>query len=439
MIANIKTELTKELKAIIDDQEESFTVYKIIQKNTHIINEKNINTNLYEPINIHMLLYAFYKENINVDYDQINENTNNVELIEQGNVIITIETLAGQEIYQENYRFQKGLIKTTITKKLPINEYILTVKYQGNKYYEPAEYKGYFTVSKRQVICRFNDFLWEAMPDEEIEIEATLLDKLNKNSIKNVYIKYIFDGSSYITKTDESGHININIVMPSVGQCSQENVEYPLEFYIEDDDTYILEETIKYISVIKHNTTAKIFDGHIINNQLNISGNVFDETLEYVKCGELIISVDNTNIKKTFNVENGLFDDSLDIIQEGTPSTDDFSFIQQLLNTVTTLTVGNSPVQRNYKNKHYIDFKATVIEESTGDPASGMVSFIITNKNTSELVYKYVTELDNEGEAFFNFYVSKIGEYTVQVQYHKSFFFKESQSPIYEYKVEEST
>ena len=65
-----------------------------------------------------------------------------------------------------------------------------------------------------------------------------------------------------------------------------------------------------------------------------------------------------------------------------------------------------------------------------------MVTFVI--KNDGKEVYRYVTELDETGEAFFAFDISKDGDYTIQAFYHPMFNFLGSESQIINYKVNDA-
>ena len=89
---------------------------------------------------------------------------------------------------------------------------------------------------------------------------------------------------------------------------------------------------------------------------------------------------------------------------------------------------------RNYVEKHHMKFVANVTSQDK-PVLYGMVTFIIM-QNYDE-IYRYITELDKNGEAFFFFDVSTVGEYQVQAKYHSIFEYKASESDIQTYKIED--
>lgn len=442
-----KKQVDGELKAIIDGQEWPFEVKEIERKNTYIKNVRSINTTLREPIEIFMYIYGFYNDKLpnNQDLNDINSSLPNIELIEQGNVLITIGN-KNTTYYKKRITFKDGLIQLSIPNDLSVGEYYLLVEYEGNKYYLPTSYKTYFNIEKRKVICTFDNFSWESYPNEPIEIGATFTDKENKKIIRNLQIKYSFGNSDYITKTDDNGYTLLSMRMPKIKECS-EVASYPLNIEI-DNDIYVFEGITKYISAIKYNTSIKLLGGLREEiNHLLINGNVVNEFADNVHCGEMTVSINDTDIQKTFNIIDGLFNDYLplfELINDENPHVVSSlsTFESEMIDTITTLTSNKETIKRNYKLNHYITFEAEV-KDKGNNPAQGMVSFVINEiikkegKTQKKETYRYVTELDDEGMGYFNFHVSKVGNFEIQVFYHESFFFNQSESEIKTYKVEE--
>ena len=91
-------------------------------------------------------------------------------------------------------------------------------------------------------------------------------------------------------------------------------------------------------------------------------------------------------------------------------------------------------VTRNYVEKHRMKFVATVTTQDQPVPY-GMVTFVIM-QNYDE-IYRYVTELNEDGEAFFFFDVSTVGKYQIQAKYHSIFEYQASESDVKTYEIED--
>ena len=103
-------------------------------------------------------------------------------------------------------------------------------------------------------------------------------------------------------------------------------------------------------------------------------------------------------------------------------------------NTVTILEEIPNTIERSYIEKNGLDCVALVKNIATNRPVKdGMVAFIIT-KNNKE-IYKYVSELDIEGRAYFRFDVSTLGTYNIKVHYYGIFEYQDSESDIQSYTV----
>ena len=107
------------------------------------------------------------------------------------------------------------------------------------------------------------------------------------------------------------------------------------------------------------------------------------------------------------------------------------------LDTITEIKiVGDiSQISRDYIEQHKISFIATTTTGNT-PVAYGMMTFIIMQDYKE--IYRYVTEMNINGEANFNFDVSTIGEYQIKAIYHGMFEYQPSESNIKEYEVVEA-
>ena len=91
---------------------------------------------------------------------------------------------------------------------------------------------------------------------------------------------------------------------------------------------------------------------------------------------------------------------------------------------------------RSYQPKKSADFLAIVEDQITRERVNeSMVTFVI--KEDDDEVYRYVTEVNEIGEAYMSFDVSTIGHFTVQAFYHPMFNLLGSESQIIQYEVRE--
>lgn len=221
--------------------------------------------------------------------------------------------------------------------------------------------------------------------------------------------------------------------------------EYELSVTVDNDTYEMKEDQMIKIYTQAYDTDITFYASSQNNDRtLHIEGNVIalnDQEIYNVRYGK--IDFDITDIPpqpdKTVEVtDEGNFSFDITVVSSynaGNPvlTDDEIKLYSSPKETITTLTnLGDSTVSRNYAEKHKVNFKT--VTECNGDTIyHGMISFILM-RNYNE-IYRYVTEINKNGEAFFTFDISTVGEYQVVAQYHSIFEYNESESNILTYKV----
>lgn len=217
--------------------------------------------------------------------------------------------------------------------------------------------------------------------------------------------------------------------------------KYPLE--IDVDSTIYRFFSEQSITVLLKQYSTKISYNTLIDDTtLNIVGNVTGKgndavNVEYGVVSFNIAEIDPHPYKEVTIDENGHFDFNVKITQvENSNVTPTLPTLYSTpLETETNINIiGNTTVSRNYVKKNKISFKANVKTIGSEEIVKyGMVTFIIM-RNYEE-IYRYITELNNNGEAYFNFDVSTIGDYQVKAEYYSVFEYKSSKSDTKTYKI----
>ena len=476
-----------QLTATIDNETLSLDMYKIIKAPTHFILYNNLDTVLDAPIEVDLFLgYSIDDDDIiGIEKGFVNLKLTSIS----GQTIYKEMTID----------FINGQIYTQITNNLNIGEYILQVDYSGNKYYESTSLTIQFSISQREIKCIFNEDYLQAYPNDNINVGITLVDNLNGKKISNCLINYYFNGFKYLTQTNEQGYALLNITVPNVDPNEEiindnnlnviyfdydGNIQYInnntqfvddgnesddsnividiLESYDEEDvfieyslvpkytleididstiyklvsDTYIDVFLKKYMSEISYVTTS---DDYLIR----VEGDV----LSYNERGEVsnaqygTVSFDISELtphpQSTINIDdNGHFVFETEITQTenaNVPVSEPLLY-SPILNTKTTVSiVGDSnKIIRDYINEHKIGFLAQTT--SSDVPVSyGMMTFIIMQDNNE--IYRYVTEININGEASFYFDISTVGKYQIKAIYHGMFEYQGSESNLEKYEI----
>lgn len=218
--------------------------------------------------------------------------------------------------------------------------------------------------------------------------------------------------------------------------------KYPLEIEI-DSNTYtliygnIIDILLKtYKTDINYTITNNNYDIHIEGDVVAYDD---DNNLVNVEYGSVSFDISELTphpIATNTVDQNGHFSFDTEITETESNNIDPniYEFSTQQLTEIELLSLSELTVTRNYALKHHVSFKAQI----TSGPnivQYGMVAFVIT-KNQEE-VYRYVTEIDSNGNAFFNFDVSTVGEYNIQVYYYSIFEYQSSESNILTYTIED--
>lgn len=471
----------------IDNETIPIDVEEIVKQQTQFIQRNTLDNVLYNPIIVQLSLIAF-----DVTADNIIQDTNEYidkfitsdNYVSRSTITFTITDKNNKIYNKKTVFFDDGEnIETTLTNELDIGEYILVVNYEGNQYYAPTTLKTQFKIEKRKIKCIFEKEILEAYPNENFTSTIQLKDILNNKPISNCSVYYNFNNNDYFTQTDGQGIALINFIMPNVdpNKCSKEfatfteqdtsigeyywdedgNLQlvegaeqniitepteieektfymYPINITI-DDNIYTLDESIQYIIIKKYDTDIIITSSSEVNDLWHIEGNVVSPQNVTVKYGKINFNIINLDHTATTRInDDGHFEldittsSIIDVISEDNePVTLNCSVPQNVIITLNDLP---ATLTRNYVKKHGINCVAYVENISDNQPIIyGMVTFIIT-KDEKE-IYRYVTELNDVGEAYFKFDVSTIGEYNIQAFYHGIFEYKDNQSDIKTYQI----
>lgn len=485
------------LTVTIDNETIPIEVEEIVKQQTQFIEKNTLDNVLYNPIIVQLSLIHYNDENkyekIN---DQIINAEQYIDdfiaannYVERGTITFTIKDNNNKVYDKKTVFFEDGKnIQTTLTNELGLGEYILIAEYEGNQYYAPTNIQIHFNVSKRKIKCIFEEDILSAYPDEEFTSNIQLKDILNDKPISNCIVYYNFDNNDYVIQTNGQGIGVITLTMPSIdpGKCSQRfnttntNIDtsigeyywdddgnlqpveenqkiveneiieekptnrvdmYPINIFI-DNNIYTLDETIQYIAIKKYDTNIILTKNTYLNDQWHIEGYVSDSENKNTLYGDIefnIVDINYTYPSLIPVASDGTFELDIDtsnilnIVADYNPSSAPL-ICSPPQNVLITLNDIPEKITRNYVKKHGISCIAYVETLSDNKPVIyGMVTFVIT-KGEQE-IYRYVTELNDVGEAYFIFDVSTIGEYNVQAFYHNIFEYKDNESDIKTYQI----
>ena len=439
-------ETDKKIRATIDNETRELSVYEIEKKIINIICEDSINTTLKTPIDINMFIGYL------VDENSFDDNTVTIQGQEystelSGIVNIKIMDTSKQITYlQQKTTFTNGVIKTKIYQSLPLGQYVCCIEYAGNKYYTQSKLDINFIISRRKIKCIFNTDNFSVYPKEVFNIDVTLVDELNNKKIKNCIINYHFDDFKYIAQTNDDGYASLIIVAPKINiECLNSEITptYPLVISV-DSEIYELPENTHIDILLKKYNTETTYTLSNDDYTIHVEGDVVaydnEEDMVNVDYGQVDFYIEQLSSVPytTQNVdENGHFD--FDVIVNDTENANidpsEPLLYSNPLKTITEIFIldDDEEVTRNYRIGQQISFKAHVTTDNKENVQASMVTFFIT-QGINE-VYRYITELDENGEAFFNFDVSTIGEYQIQAKYHAMFEYQASESKKETYKV----
>ena len=361
--------------------------------------------------------------------------------IPQGFVYFTITSLSGQTEYlKTTEHFVNGKIKTQLTNLLPTGSYLLNVEYPSSKYYEGTTITLQFLVNRRTIKCVFDKEYYEQYPNETFSITTRLLDTENNKPIGNCLVNYSFNDYEYVTQSNDQGYAQMTIKMPDINKEQCITNKYPLQIQIENESYRLTSET--YINIyFKKYKTSTIYTSTISNNQIHIIGDVYgyddNNKLVNVDYGNIDFNILNFNDHTPTEVDiNGHFvlDINFDQSEDANVSESVQNFSSPKATKIAVDMPDGTTVTRNYVEKHHMKFVATVTSQDK-PVICGMVTFIIM-QNYNE-IYRHITELNKDGEAFFFFDVSTIGNYQIKAKYHSIFEYQTSESDVQTYEIED--
>ena len=421
--------IDNELTATIDNEIKRLTVYEISKFETKFYHKSNLDTAFNIPIDLKLLLTYKDEEEYNV---------------EKGFVKVRITNLSQKiEYYNEIIKFTNGIIQTQIPNQLSMGKYLMHIEYTGTLYYESAQLTLQFNIHKRKAKCVFDTEEPKGYPNDDIEVGVTVLDDYNGKKISNCLIRYFFNNNEYTAYTNDKGFATLKFCMPSV-DANNCQMKYPLKVLLDNTSYQLTKQTYINVMLQQYNTSI-IYEAQVNKNNVQINGSVMgyenNNDLINVEYGTIDISVGeltSLHIPPVMVNENGFFSTSFTIntsYNGNVVETEPFECYSKPKQTnINVEILDQLPVTRDYIKRHNINFKAQVTYENKVIK-DGMIIFIISQEN--EEVYRYVTQLDSNGEAFFHFDVSTPGVYQIQAQYRGIFEYQNSYSTKKTYEIAE--
>lgn len=406
-------------------------IYEIDRKQTYFTID-SLDTPLYDSIKLNAQLLC------------------DDEVIDDGIVDISIwNTTKTREFYHNSFIIDNGHIQEIIPNKLKSGEYVFVMEYAGNKYYQPTSINQFFKVKKRYITFDFNKERYYGDPQTVITISGTLKDIENNNPISFCTIYYHYEDNIEEVTSDIDGKISFNVVIPSpdISHCNTQSQtiddnddrylgygnninthdppQYPLYVTLETNN-YILNETYTYIIP---NKIPTIMNADILeDNQITIMGHILTEDIDTgcAKYGKVTITMMDGNYSTSSTVDqNGIFDRYIPVNNlakyiENDNSSDD-PHDNEIIKIITQLNIQATDNQINVGEDMSVHAEVT----STKTVTDGMLSFYLYNEQGKN-IYRYVTQISNNGEADFVFFTSKQGKYTIKAEYYGIGRFKDS-------------
>lgn len=397
------SESGKEIKAIIDGCESESIDVKIINKiDTEII--------------INELKNTAFNDDIIVDAT--------LSPVQQAVLTISLSNIDGSIVYHtKDISSNDGHFLYNIPNNLAIGTYLVTLKYNGNKYYNEQEISRHIEIQRREILCDFDSKMFYVPPNSTFKKTFKLIDKINSKYITNCQISYIYKDEIFNIFSNDNGDIDLEISIPNTNQnhCATGTVIYPITFYLDDSSSYLLKNTTIKLIIDKRKTITSVRQ-----TGQHIQGDVVSDN-QYVNYGTIEALILN-NYKITTEIDsNGHFEiDNINvnnIIEELTSDSDGIVIVSNKIPTTIELEAQGS----NIKVGDEISIFATVKDADGNIVTDGMVDFRMYNDDT-KLVYRYADELDESGQALFIFYTSKQDTYTISATYKSIVTYEESKN-----------
>ena len=401
-IKNVFTDTDKHIDIIIDGYtSEPIPVKKINRLATQItINQLN-NTALKDDIIVDATLSPIKKAVLTVSLWSLDKSI---------------------QYYTSNISTDDGHIYCKIPNEVQTGHYIVTIEYAGSKYYQNTSVDRQIEIKRREIVCKFDSKIFYVKPNQTFTTTFQLIDKINNQSINNCQISYLYNDETFNVISDNNGNVDIEIQVPNTNasHCLTNTVTYPIIFYLDDSDSYLLKDTTIKLFIDKIDT--ELFVRQVDNT---IQGNVSAQN-QQVNYGDVEILILNS-YKINTQVDSGIFQTNAinaDTIINNLQSSSDGMY-QSPMNISTILNLEAQETQIDVGDE--IGVIATVTDAKGHNVIDGLVDFKMYDSNNKK-IYRYATELDNAGQALFMFYTSKKGTYTINATYESMVRYKPSTS-----------
>ena len=377
------------------------------------------------------------KEDITITINQLNDTALNEDIIidatitpvDKGVMTISLWSMdRTKKYYSSNVSFNDGHLYYNLFNGLKVGQYIVTLEYAGNKYYNSKEVSKQINIKRREILCDFESRMIYAYPDETIDIDFKIVDKINNQPIRNCQFSYVYKDETFNINSDNNGNVRLQITTPDTDKdhCKTNTISYLIWFYLKDSDSYLMKDNSINLIIKKINTQISAKNIKKEDEQY-IKGDVIRDS-GYVNYGKVSVSFLNGTPAKIDIEENGAFEykiDIKDVMNRLTSDSDGVFNASEIIYTKLTI----SPISVNVKlsESQEIQVNASVVDEKGNPVIDGAVDFKMYDSN-KKLVYRYVDELDDGGQVLFTFYPSKVGEYTIEASYSSEVTYKESKS-----------
>lgn len=347
--------------------------------------------------------------------------------VEQAVITISLWNLDKTiQYYTANISTNDGHILHNIPNNLPIGQYLVTLEYAGNKYYNKTDISKQIEIKRREIFCDIESKVFYVRPNSTFTKTFRIVDKLNGKPINNCEISYVYKDEIFNIISNNNGYVNIEVEIPDTDKthCTSNVLAYPIIFYLDDSESYSLKDTTIKLMIDKLDTELSANYANTDYGQI-IQGHVIS-TNGYANYGIVDVSI-LKNYKERVNVDSaGYFETdliSIDDIIDQLHSDSEGVFTTSM----DIPTVINIEGEKNISVGDDMRITATVQDNKGNIVVDGVVDFELYN-NQNKLVYRYVDELDNSGQVIFIFYTSKKGKYHIKATYKSIIAYRSSES-----------
>lgn len=418
MIRNIEfKDSDKYLESTIDGMTVPLKLEEIKKKEVIIDNQGFTSIPLYEKIPINLLFYT--ADDLPIDKGEIDISI--ISKNENGNII--------QNYYNNTVIFNNNMYQDDIKVDIPLGIYYVIIKYKGNKYYQASTLTYKLTIEPRKILYDFESSEYYGNPSEVIDVKFKIYDSITKQAASNFIIYYEYEENTYVTKSDQYGYVRFQATIPEPRTLciNNNNRIYPINMYIDNDAYYASNATI-YMRNNKMQTSIN-FNSNLSENGVNIFGNVIAnnyENIVNVMNGNVVLTIENEEYEtfelKPINEGNFDFHISMKNIHYNFEN-EESDYIQRYDKPVDVY-IGLSNISDVSINTE-INPIATVKDRYDIPVKYGMITFSLIKND--EILEDKIVEVNDDGSAITNFYISTKGNYTMQCKYHPMFEYKNLQ------------